>query len=202
MNDKSASAQAAREWLRKHLASNADAYKDFTAKKTDIQLFILSDAYPYNSGPLPPRISGIVLLLLLQWGENTIAGHRFLRCLIAGLVRSGEAVPDIWRKFHAGVLDGSIIEPPPPRGRKSVNHQRDEIILLLVLVLQTGFALPRLTNYGSRRGDSALEIVKDELAHILPELGNIEVDALERAINRRAVARNRDPILATIDHRT
>ena len=202
MNSTSASAQAAREWLKKHLASKADAYKDFIANKADMQLLILSDAFPYNSGPLPPHISGIVLPLLLMWGETTIAGHHFLRRLIAGLVRSGEPVPEIWREFHAGVLAGSMVEPSPPKGRKPVTHQRDEIISLLVDILQIRFDLPRLTNATSRRGDTALEIVKNELARVLPELGNIEVDALERAIARRAAAREGDPILGIIDHRT
>ncbi|MDV7201480.1 hypothetical protein RYZ18_09090 [Roseovarius sp. 10] len=202
MNSTSASAQAAREWLKKHLASKADAYKDFIANKADMQLLILSDAFPYKSGPLPPQISGIVLPILLRWGETTIAGHHFLRRLIAGLVHSGEPVPEIWRDFHAGVIAGSLVEPSPSKGRKQVNQQRDEIISLLVDILQMRFDLPRLTNAANRTGESALEIVKDELTNVLPELGNIEVDALEQALIRRKAYHREDPILGTMNHLT
>lgn len=202
MNDESAAGQAAREWLKKQLASNADAYKDFIKNKTNIQLFILNDAFPYNSGPLPPKISGLVLPLMLTWGETTTAGHHFLRCLIAGLVRSGEPVPNLWSEFHAGVLDGSVVEPPPRRGRKSVNHQRDEIILLLLDILQVKFGLPKLANPYNRVGESALEIIQNELKSVFPELGNIEVDALRQVVTRRRKDREKDPIIGLIDHET
>lgn len=202
MSDKSVPAKAAREWLHNHLALNTEAYKRFIESKEDIRLLILNDAFPYNTGPLPPQISGLVLPLLLRLGETTTAGHQFLRHLIAELVRSGEPVPDIWRKFHAGVLDGSKVEPLPPRGRKPSNHKRDEVILLLLDILQIRFGLPQLANPKKRPDESALEIIKDELKSVLPGLGNIEVDALRLAITRRRKLRERDPIIGLVDHRT
>ncbi len=108
MSRTSTTAQAARSWLEEHLASHTPAFKDFLADKADIRQLFLADAFRYQSRPLPPAISGIVLLLLLSWAEITVAGHHFLRRLIAGLVRGGEPVPEAWRAFHANVLDGHL----------------------------------------------------------------------------------------------
>lgn len=202
MSATSTEGKAARIWLKGHLASHAQAFKGFIADKTDIRQLILADAFPYQSGPLPPNISGIVLPLMLSWAEATVAGHRFMRGLIAGLVRSGEPVPEAWREFHANVLDGTTLEPPSPKGRKAVNERRKEVISLLVTVLQIKFDLPRLSNPTNRTGDSALEIVKDELAIVCPELKVVEVDALEKTIMRRATDRIKDPIMSVMDHRT
>jgi len=189
-------------WLRRHLDANAQAYKDFLADEADIRQLILTDAFPYQAGPLPPKISGIVLPLLLSWAETTVAGHQFLRRLIAGLVRSDEPVPDDWRGFHADVLDGTTREPRSPRGRKAVHERRDDLISFMVTILQSRFDLPRLANPANRNGESALEIVKVELAGILPDLNLIEVEALEKAIMRRAKEYKTDPILSVMDRRT
>jgi hypothetical protein len=202
MSDPVTNAKAARAWLREHLEANAQAFKDFLSDETDIRQFILTAAFPYQAGPLPPEISGIVLPLLLSWAETTVAGHQFLRSLIAGLVRSGEPVPDALRGFHADVLDGTTREPPSAKGRKAVNERRDELIALMVTILQIRFNLPRLANPTNRNGESALEIVKVELVGVLPELNLIEVDALERAIMRRAKDYTTDPILSVMGRRT
>ena len=202
MSDPATNAQAARAWLRGHLDANAQAFKDFLADKADIRQLVLTATFPYQGGPLPPEISGIVLPLLLSWAKTSVAGHQFLRGLIAGLVRSGEPVPDVWRGFHADVLDGTTREPPSPKGRKAVHEQRDELISLLVTILQIRFDLPRLANTANRNGESALEIVKVELAGVLPDLNLLEVDALEKAITRRAKNYETDPILSVISQRT
>jgi hypothetical protein len=202
MSQKASSAQAARQWLQEHLASHELAFKDFLADAIDIRQLVLEYEFPYQPGPLPPVLSGIVLPLLLSWAETTVAGHYFLRRIIAGLVRSSEPVPEAWRKFHGDVLDGTTLEPPSPKGRKAVHEQRNELIALLVVVLQIQFGLPRLANPTRRTGDSALEIVKDELVGLLPDLRAIEVDALERAMMRRTKDHMTDPILGVIAHRT
>lgn len=202
MSRTSTKAKAARSWLREKIASNEQAYKDFLADKSDIREQILNDLLPYQRGPLPPEIGGIILPLLLSWAETTVAGHHFLRRLIAGLVRCGEPVPEAWREFHANVLDGTTVELPSPKGRKAVNERRDEVIGLLVSVLQIQFDLPRLANGYSRSGNSALEIVKDELSSVLPSLRSVQLDALEKAILRTARDRLSDPILGVMDRRT
>ena len=104
--------------------------------------------------------------------------------------------------FHANVLDGTTVEPRLPKGRKAVHERRNEIIALLVTVLQIKFGLPRLANPISRTGESALEIVKDKLVGLLPDLRAIEVDALEKAIMRRTKDHMTDPILGVMAHRT
>jgi hypothetical protein len=83
-----------------------------------------------------------------------------------------------------------------------VHERRNEIIALLVTVLQIKFGLPRLANPISRTGESALEIVKDKLVGLLPDLRAIEVDALEKAIMRRTKDHMTDPILGVMAHRT
>lgn len=202
MNRSSTNAQEARAWLRGLLVSHSEAFKEFREDGTDTRQLILADAFPYESGPLPREISGIVLPLLLQWAETTIGGHQFLRRIISGLVRSGEPVPDDWRSFHANVLDGSTVEPSPPKGRAAVNERRDELISFLVTLLQIRFNLPQLANPTSRNGETALEIVKAELETVFTDLQMVEIDALEKAMQRLEQKASVDPILSVMDRRT
>ena len=180
---------------------NREALQVFLTSQSDLREEMLGNAFPYVSGPLPPELGGIVSLLLLQWAERETAGLSYLRGMMAGLVRSGEPIPEVWRELHARILDG-IASVPPVTGRTAVYDRRDELVLLLVSCLQILFGLPRLANRCSRNGESAIEIVADELKELCPSLPMLTPDSIERAILRRANAKSSDPILGVIDQPT
>lgn len=191
---------AARAWLRDVLSSNKTTLQRYLHDKADPSEEVLAKVFPYQSGPLPAQLDGIALLLLLNWAETTPAGFSFLRNIIAGLVRSGQPVPEAWRDLHAGIVDGSVTAPSAGEGRHPVNQRRDELVLWLVIMMQDKFGLPRLANALSRHGASAIEIVTDELNEHLglsfPALGSIE-----KALDRREKARSADPIFRVIYNR-
>ena len=193
--------KGARAWLKSDITVNREALQVFLTSQSDLREEMLGNAFPYVSGPLPPELGGIVSLLLLQWAERETAGLSYLRRVMAGLVRSGEPIPEVWRELHAGILDGTV-SAPPVTGRTAVNDRRDELVDLLVSYLQMEFGLSLLANECSRHGKSAIEIVADELKELCPSLPMLTPDSIERAILRRANAKSSDPILGVIDQPT
>jgi hypothetical protein len=162
---------AARAWLHSFISQNEQTLKDFCSSKVDLREQILSEAFPYKSGPLPDQFGGLACLLMRRWAETTEGGFSFLRKIIAGLVRSREPVPEEWRYLHAGILDGTINGPETKKkGRPPINARRDDLLSLVVMILQENYNLPRLANRASRdhsplssKGTSAIEIAADEL---------------------------------------
>lgn len=197
----SADPKNARSWLKSYIAANQQALQDFLDSKSDLRKEILEGAFPYHTGPLPPEMDGIVLLLLLQWAETDTAGLRYLREVMAGLVRSGEPIPEVWRELHARILDGTG-SVPPITGRTAVYDRRDELLLLLVSCLQIRFGLPRLANRCNRNDESAVEIVVDEFKGLCTSLSMLTIDSVERAILRRARSKSTDPIIGVLDRTT
>jgi hypothetical protein len=193
-----------RAWLQGVVAANQRALERFLCSEMDLREELLDIAFPYQSGPLPPQLDGIAALALLHWAETTSAGFWFLRKVMGRLVRSGEPVPEAWRDLHAGILDGTATEPSGKKGRPSVNDRRDELIALFVTILQVQFALPRLANALNRNGESAIEIVHDELKGLCLSCGfqMPAPDSIEKAVGRRENARLADPIIGVIDNQT
>jgi hypothetical protein len=197
----SANPEGARAWLKSYLAANQQALEDFLNSKSDLRKEFLEGAFPYHSGPLPGELGGIATPLLLQWAETETAGLSYLRGVMAGLVRSGKPIPEVWCELHARILDGTA-SAPKVKSRGSVNDRRDELVLLLVTILQSNFGLTRNSNPLSQKGESAIEIVVDELKPICRSLSMVAPSSVETAISRRAKARSVDPILAVVDQPT
>lgn len=192
---------AARDWLSGVLSVNKTTLQRYLENKADPIEEVLAELFPYQSGPLPAQLDGIALLLLLNWAEKTPAGFSFLRKIIAGLVRSGQPVPEAWRDLHAGIVDGSVTAPSAGKGRPPVNQRRDELVLLLVIMMQDQFGLPRLSNRVNRHGAGVLKIVTDELkAHL--GLRFSDLDSIDKALARRKKARAADPVIGVLDRWT
>lgn len=191
----------ARKWLKTYVAENRHVLQAFLNSRSNLREEMLGDAFPYVSGALPPNLGGIVSQLLLRWAETDAAALSYVRRIMAGLVRSGEPVPLAWRKLQADILDGTV-SVPSKTGRPVVYDRRDELVLLLVSYLQLEFGLPKLANTCSRRGESAIEIIAAELKSLCPSLQMLTLDAIARAIKRRADTKSSDPILGVIDQPT
>ena len=76
------------------------------------------------------------------------------------------------------------------RGPKSRNARRDLLIWMLIKVLQVYFGLTKRTNDARADDvdfpDSALEIIRDELAIVDPEIGKISLKRLHNAAQKFA----------------
>lgn len=193
---------AARAWLKRMLITNHKALENFLNSPDDLREELLDAVFPYRSGPLPAQLDGIASIALLDWAQTTASGFNFLRKVIAGLVRSSQPVPEIWRNLHAGIVDGTIKAPIGKKGRPVANERRDELVLLLVTMLQLQFALPRLANPTNRSGESAIEIVKGELLASSLELRLAALGSIERSLQRREAVRSSDTIVGVIDRQT
>lgn len=191
----------ARAWLKNQITANRGAFHSFLGDRTDMREELLAERFPYKSGPLPPIFMGIASVLLLNLAETDRSGYAFLSKVMARLVRSGEPIPEIWREMHANILEGQATLPKA-KGRSSEHNRRNDLVLLLTTYLQQRFQLPILANKCNRNGDSAIEIVVDELGGLCPSLPMLELDSLEKAINRRKKAKLADPILGILDRPT
>ena len=194
--------EAARSWLRRQLQTNHKALENFLKSSDDLGEEFLDAAFPYRSGPLPAQLGGIASIALLHWAQTTASGLNFLRKVIAGLLRSSQPVPEIWRNLHAGIVDGTITAPIGKKGRRVANERRDELVLLLVTMLQVQFALPRLANRTNRSGESAIEIVESELLASSLEPWLPAPDSIETSLRRRETVRSSEPIVGVIDRQT
>lgn len=188
----------ARAWLRIIISGNKEAFEKFLNDQSDLREELLAQRFPYESGPLPPKFGGIASILLLNWAKTDIAGHSYLRKVLARLVRSGEPVPEIWRALHADIIEGAV-KIPQAKGRRAVHNRRDELVSLLTSLLQHKFNLPLSANGLSRKGESAIEIVVNELAGLCPSIQMLELGSLEKAIQRRKQDKAADTILAILD---
>jgi len=192
----------ARAWLKGEITANRVAlHRLLHGNRSDMREELLAERFPYKSGPLPPIFGGIASVLLLNLAETDLSGYAFLRKVMARLVRSGEPIPEVWREMHANILEGQATLPQA-KGRPSKHNRRNDLVLLLMSSLQKKFRLPILASKSNRNGDSAIEIVVDELGWLCPSLLMLEADSLETAVNRRKQAKLADPILGIFDRPT
>jgi hypothetical protein len=192
---------AARAWLKSYIAENRPALVEFLNSDRALAEDHLAKAFPYEGGPLPAQLGGIVSILLLQWAETTTAGFWYLRRVMGRLVRSGEPVPELWRNLHAGILDGTITEPITKGGRGSVNERRDNLAERLAVVLKNKFGLPWENNSLNQRGQSAVSIVHAELSELAPNLSMIKPESLAKRIRDRKKDGDQDPIISLLNRR-
>lgn len=197
----SANPKGARAWLKSHIAANREGIEHYLTNGADILEETLEDVFPYTGGALPPKLDGIASIILLEWAETDDAALRYLRRIMAGLVRSGEPVPSVWRKLHANILDGTLLVQPS-KGRRPLNERRNKLISDLVSELQRRFKVARLANRLNRKGDSALEIIVDELKGLCPSLSTVELDSIETAIIRKQNTELSDPIIGVLKRLT
>src|SRR5690554_4668917 len=111
---------AARARLQRVVENNGAAMEDFLSDPRELTEAHLELRFPYR-GPAPYEFAGLPAMLLIQWAEDDIGAFNFLRRVIGHMIRTGQRVPEVWRDFHAGLVEGNVTQPAPERsGRKSV----------------------------------------------------------------------------------
>lgn len=202
MSDVRPNPKAARAWLKGVITANQKEMKGFLEDKLDLREEFLNELFMYRSGGLTPAYEGLASLWLLELARTTPAGYNFLRKLIAELVRNRESVPEVWREMHAGILDGSNEQPGINTGRPAVHERRDELLEILIKLLQIKFGLPRLSNDLNLSGNSAIEIVFDELSPYCRSLSMVMPKSVEMSVRRGEIKKSADPILRIINRPT
>ena len=126
---------------------------------------------------------------------SELAARRYLAKYIA----SGHGVPRQLEQLCSELLLDKPIGGNPDaarsrRGPKTRNARQDLLTWMLIRVLQVHFGLTRRTNDAGADDfdvpDSALEIIRDELAIVDPEMGKISFKRLHNAAQKFVVDNN------------
>jgi len=182
--------ERARAFIRDYVEENSEFLhawleKDGTLEEVGAELvFFEVQRLHFNEKPALDGLGGLFMEDIFREAPGgEIAARRFLEECIA----SGHGVP---RQFE-GLCRELLLNKPITRnsgaarakkGRKTRNARRDLLIWLLMKVLQDKFGLTKRTNDAREDDpdfpDSALEIIRDELSIVAPEIGEISLKRL------------------------
>ena len=142
-----------------------------------------------------PDLRGLAGPYIERIFREAPGGELAARLYLAKCIASGHGVPKQLEQMCSELLlgkpIGGIANPARARrGPKSRNARRDLLIWTLIRVLQVHFGLTKRTNDARADdfdfADSALEIIRDELAIVDPEIGKISLKRLHNAAQKFA----------------
>ena len=142
-----------------------------------------------------PDLRGLAGPYIERIFRQAPGGELAARQYLAKCIASGHGLPRQLELLCSELLLGKPIgENANPararRGPKSRNARRDLLIWTLIRVLQVHFGLTKRTNDARADDvdvpDSALEIIRDELAIVDPEIGKISLKRLHNAAQKFA----------------
>ena len=185
--------ERARACVREYVEQNAQLIRSWlegsgTLEDVGAEL-ILSEVEGYNFDG-KPDLRGIagpyIEALFRDLPGGQIAARRYLEeCIV-----SGHVVPKQFEQLCIDLLHNKPIgksskASSTKRGPKKKNGRRDLLIWLLMKVLQANFDISKRSNDAREDDpdfpDSALEIIRDEISKVDPEIGKISLKRLHNA---------------------
>ena len=142
-----------------------------------------------------PDLRGLAGPYIERIFREAPGGELAARQYLAKCIASGHGVPRQLEKLCSELLlekpiGANSTHTRSRRGPKSRNARRDLLIWTLIRVLQVHFGLTKRTNDARADdfdvADSALEIIRDELAIVDPEIGKISLKRLHNAAQKFA----------------
>ena len=142
-----------------------------------------------------PDLRGLAGPYIERIFREAPGGELAARQYLAKCIASGHGVPRQLEQLCSELLlDKAIGGNSDParsrRGPKTQNARRDLLIWMLIRVLQVHFGLTKRTNDAREDdpdfADSALEIIRDELAILDPEIGKVTLKRLHNAAQKFA----------------
>ena len=185
--------ESARACVREYVEQNAQliiSWLEGSGTVEDVSAeLILSEVekYKLNGKPDLRGIAGpIIDKIFREAPGGEIAARRYL----AECIASGHGVPMQLEQLCRELLLNKPIGKSSKvsrtkRGPKNKNGRRDLLIWLLMKVLQANFDISKRSNDAREDDpdfpDSALEIIRDELSIVDPEIGKISLKRLHNA---------------------
>ena len=142
-----------------------------------------------------PDLRGLAGPYIERLFREAPGGELAARQFLADCISSGHGVPKQLGQLCRELLLGRPIGESSfterlKRGPKTRNVRRDYLVWLLTKVLQNNFRLSKRSNDAREDDpdfpDSALEIIRDELATVDPEIGKISLKRLHNAAQKFA----------------
>lgn len=180
----------ARVFIRDYVEENSEFLhawleKDGTLEEVGAELVLFeAQRLHFNEKPV---LDGLGDLFMEDIFREAPGGEIAARRFLAECIASGHGVP---RQFK-GLCRELLLNKPitrnsgaeqAKRGPKTRNARRNLLIWLLMKVLQDKFGLTKRTNDAREDDpdfpDSALEIIRDELSIVAPEIGKISLKRL------------------------
>ena len=142
-----------------------------------------------------PDLRGLAGPYIERIFREAPGGELAARQYLAKCIASGHGVPRQLEKLCSELLleklmgvDYTFVRSR--RGPRTRNARRDLLIWMLIKVLQVNFELAKRTNHARADDvdfpDSALEIIRDELAFVDPEIGKISLKRSHNAAQKFA----------------
>ena len=185
--------EIARACVREYVEQNTDlihSWLDGSGTLEDVSAeLILSEVERYNLNG-KPDLRGIAGPIIDKLFREAPGGEIAARRYLAECIASGHGVPmELERLCRELLLNKPIGKSskasPTKRGPKNKNGRRDLLIWLLMKVLQANFDISKRSNDAREDDpdfpDSALEIIRDELSKVDPEIGKISLKRLHNA---------------------
>lgn len=183
-------AEIARACVREYVEQNAQlihAWLEGSGTVEDVGAeLILSEVERYNLHS-KPDLRGLTAPYIESLFRNLPGGELAARRYLAECIASGHGVP----RQLGQLCQELLLDKPKPnaspakRGPKTRNARRDLLIWLLIRVLQANFDISKRSNDAREDDpdfpDSALEIIRDELSTVDPEIGKISLKRLHNA---------------------
>ena len=142
-----------------------------------------------------PDLRGLAGPYIERLFREAPGGELAARQFLADCISSGHGVPKQLGQLCRELLLGKPIGESSfterlKRGPKTRNVSRDYLVWLLITRLQTNFWLSKRSNDAREDDpdfpDSALEIIRDELAILDPEIGKVTLKRLHNAAQKFA----------------
>ncbi len=185
--------ERARACVREYVEQNWDLIHSWlegsgTLEDVSAEL-ILSEVERYNFDG-KPDLRGIAGPIIDKIFREAPGGKIAARRYLAECIASGHGVPEeleqLWRELLLNKpIEKSSKESCTKRGPKYKNGRRDLLIWLLMKVLQANFDISKRSNDAREDDpdfpDSAIEIIRDELSKVDPEIGKISLKRLHNA---------------------
>lgn len=197
MNDHHRS-ERARAYVREYVEQHTQLIQAWlegggTLEEVGAEL-ILSEVEKFHLND-EPDLRGLAGPYIERIFREAPGGEMAARQYLAKCIASGHGVPRQLEQLCSELLlDKAIGGNSDParsrRGPKTQNARRDLLIWMLIRVLQVHFGLTKRTNDAREDdpdfADSALEIIRDELAILDPEIGKVTLKRLHNAAQKFA----------------
>jgi len=185
--------ERARACVREYVEQNAQLIRSWlegsgTLEDVGAEL-ILSEVEGYNFDG-KPDLRGIAGPYIEALFRNLPGGQIAARRYLEECIVSGHVVPKQFEQLCIDLLHNKPIgefskASSTKRGPKKKNGRRDLLIWLLMKVLQANFDISKRSNDAREDDpdfpDSALEIIRDEISKVDPEIGKISLKRLHNA---------------------
>tara|TARA_B100001057_G_C22832705_1_gene944001 strand:- start:1688 stop:2305 length:618 start_codon:yes stop_codon:yes gene_type:complete len=190
--------ERARAYVREYVEQNSQFIQAWledsdTLEEVSAELISFAAEKLYLNGK--PDLRGLAGPYIERIFREAPGGELAARQYLAKCISSGHGVPKQLELLCRDLLldkplGGSSDAARARRGPKTRNARRDLLIWMLIRVLQAYFDIPKRSNDAREDDpdfpDSALEIIRDELAILDPEIGKVTLKRLHNAAQKFA----------------